>query len=369
MAYEMAAMAGASVLNGLVGSITGQAANSANIQASREARDWQEMMYNRYYSPQAMMDQYQKAGLNPYVLGQNNGALGQQQVASPQVPTINPVNPLSGTDNAINTLLQSQQLSINSEQAKADIALKLASAVSETYKTGGKKGVKDLFTVLEPAVANVDFDEGMFNKKAISEIYNLDMNSLYQDFLYETGKKYTPGQKQREWENLEASTKSLLKSLDVGDSQISLNQEYKHRVASEIAKNFADAFQAKKVGDYYEVSAGQMSIINQMLDLQLQDAQADFAFNTGVRKWKKEISNRSYALGLFLGGIGAQSTSQEIAGNKFLQYGKEVTNMIGNMFKVNLGLSSSSANIRSSSWSNFNNVTSGPSIVPIRGFE
>lgn len=352
---------GASVLSGLVGALSGQAANSANIQQAREAREWQEKMYNKYYSPQAMMKQYEKAGLNPYMLGQNSGGVGQSAMPTTQTPTVNPVNYLSGTDQAINSILQQQQLSLNAKSVQADFATKLATAFAEAYKVGGKKGTQQLFSVLEPTLQNVDFDDGFFAQRTKSEIYNIDMNSLLTDFQYETGKKYTPEQKQREFANLEAQTKQLLGCIAVQGSEVTLNKAKASEVASVIAKNFAEAFSAKKVGEYYEVNASQMQIINDMLDLQLKDAQADFAFNTDVRKWKKDITHRSQALGLFLGGIGAQNTKLSVEGNKFLQYGKEVTSMVGNLFKVNFGLSSSSANIRSGSLEK-------PSYIPISGF-
>lgn len=335
---------GASVLNGFIGAIAGQAANETNIQQAREARDWQEKMYNKYYSPQAMMRQYEDAGLNPYMLGQNNGGVGQSAMPTSPVASVNPVNPLSGTDSAINSILQQQQLSINAKSAQADFAMKLATAFSEAYKVGGKKGVNQLFSVLEPAIANVDFDEGVFAKEAKSRIYNMDMNSLLTEFQYETGKNYTPQQKKLEFENLAAQTKQLFNTIELQGSEIVLNKAQANVTSSQIAKNFAEAFSAKKVGDYYEVNAKQMEIINDMLDLQLQDAQAEFAFNTDVRKWKKEIPNRSKALGLFLGGIQGKNVQLGIQGNKFLQYGKEVTSMVGNMFKVNFGLSTNRTN-------------------------
>lgn len=352
---------GASVLNGFIGAITGQAANATNIQQAREARQWQEDMYNKYYSPKALMRQYEDAGLNPYMLGQNSGGVGQSAMPTSPVATVDPVNPLSGTDSAINSILQQQQLSINAKTAQADFAMKLATAFSEAYKVGGKKGVNQLFSVLEPAIANVDFDDGLFAKETKSRIYNMDMNSLLTDFQYETGKKYTDKQKQLEFDNLEAQTKQLFKTIELQGSQIVLNKSQANTMASQIAKNFAEAFSAKKVGDYYEVNAKQMGIINDMLDLQLQDAQAEFAFNTDVRKFKKEIPNRSKALGLFLGGLQGQNVQLGIQGNKFLQYGKELTAMVGNMFKVNFGLSSSRANIRSGS-------IDKPSYIPISGF-
>lgn len=365
-AAAVAVPAVASLVSGALGAFSSQSANETNIQLAREARGWQEQMYNKYQSPQAMMKQYEAAGLNPYLLGQNAGGVGQQPIGSPQVPHVQPVNYASGIDNAVNSLLQSQQVSINSEMAKADVTLKLAQAVSESYKTGGSKGVRQLFSVIGPALQNIDFDDGIFQRQALADIRQKEENSLLLKWQREFSQEYDPQRAQKEFANLDASTKSLLSQVDLNQSHIDLNSSYVKRTVSEIAKNFADAFSAKKVGEYYEVSASQMGIINDMLDLQYQDQEAEFALNAGVRSWKKQIPNRQLALDLYKGGLSSKGVQQSIQSNSWLQNFKEVTGAVGNMFKISF--SGTKADINSRSYSNFNNVTPQPSYVPIQGF-
>lgn len=354
-----------SVLSGLTGALSGMAANSTNIQLARESRDWQELMYNRYYSPQAMMAQYEKAGLNPYMLGQNSGGVGQSAMPQTSFPTVQPVNPMSGIDSAVSTLLQQQQLSINAKNASADYALKLSEAVSETYKTGGSKAVKELFSVLEPSLQNIDFDQGLFAKEALSRIRLQDEESLLKNWQREFSKTFDPKRAELEFHNLEASTSELMSRVDLNKSNLDLNDAYIKRSVSEIARNFAEAFYAKKVGEYYEVSAGQLQIINGMLGMQFFDQLAEFNFNRGVRGYKNSFGARNDALNLFKAGLGAQGVSLGIQNNNFLQNFKEYTGAIGNMFKVNFGLSNTKANIRS--FGKTENVTNS-SYIPIQGF-
>ena len=355
----------APVISGVMGAQAQESANETNIQLNRENRLWQEQMYNKYYSPQAMMQQYKEAGLNPYMLGQNSGGVGQSAFPQSSAPNVYPANPMSGLDAGISSLLQSQQVSINSDQAKADITLKLAQAVSETYKVGGKKGVSQLFSVLEPSLKTIDYDDGLFMSQAISQIRLQEEQSLLVKWQREFSQTFDPHRAAKEFDNLEASTAALMSQVDLNQSNIDLNDAYIKRSVSEIARNFAEAFQAKKVGEYYEVSAGQLQIINGMLGMQFFDQLAEFNFNRGVRGYKNSFGARNDALNLFKAGLGAQGVSLGIQNNNFLQNFKEYTGAIGNMFKVNFGLSNTKANIRS--FGQHENVTNS-SYIPIQGF-
>lgn len=80
--FEIAAIvgAGASAISGGAGAVSASKMNKRAERFGREenklnrefqsiqaelARYWQEEMYNKYYSPSAMMNQFQKAGVNP----------------------------------------------------------------------------------------------------------------------------------------------------------------------------------------------------------------------------------------------------------------------------------------------------------------
>lgn len=55
---------------------------SFNRKEAQKARDWQEQMYNEYQSPEALLRQYEDAGLNPYLLYGNGSAAGNMPTAS-----------------------------------------------------------------------------------------------------------------------------------------------------------------------------------------------------------------------------------------------------------------------------------------------
>lgn len=85
--------AGAGLLSGIGNLITGNSANKTNYKIMKEQnkfnaeeakkqRDWQESIYNRYESAPAQSAQYRAAGLNPQLVGIQNGSVGQGATAS-----------------------------------------------------------------------------------------------------------------------------------------------------------------------------------------------------------------------------------------------------------------------------------------------
>lgn len=72
--------------------VTGQSAidkqNQANLDLAKYQSDMQEEFYNSYSSPEAIMRQYQEAGLNPNLMYSSSGS-GQGNVPSFNAPTVN----------------------------------------------------------------------------------------------------------------------------------------------------------------------------------------------------------------------------------------------------------------------------------------
>lgn len=70
------------VIPAVLSFVDGMINRSFNRKEAQKARNWQEQMYNEYQSPEAMLRQYEDAGLNPYLLYGNGSASGSMPTAS-----------------------------------------------------------------------------------------------------------------------------------------------------------------------------------------------------------------------------------------------------------------------------------------------
>lgn len=97
-------------------SLTGaeREANQFSAQQAQLSRDWDEMMYNQYNSPSALVRQYQEAGINPALM------FGGQTPAAPTSSgEPSSVSPTSGFD-FVRTLLDLAGFKANIDNIKAD---------------------------------------------------------------------------------------------------------------------------------------------------------------------------------------------------------------------------------------------------------
>lgn len=131
--------AGASLLSGIGSIISGNSANKTNLKIMREQnkfnsveakkqRDWQESMYNRFQSPSAQSAQYRAAGLNPQLMGIQNGSVGQGATATAaESATVQPLD--------YGSVGRAVQQGVDTYQNFADVQLKQSqSSVNDTIK-------------------------------------------------------------------------------------------------------------------------------------------------------------------------------------------------------------------------------------------
>lgn len=105
--------------------------NFYNSQQAQLARDWQEGMYLRYQSPQAMVSQYEEAGLNPALMYKDAGG-GSIPVASSGASSATPLGMQNFGPQILNGIS-------NLANAIAGVA-KLPSSISNTIAdTAGKR--------------------------------------------------------------------------------------------------------------------------------------------------------------------------------------------------------------------------------------
>lgn len=107
-------------------------ARQFEAQQADIARDWQESQYLKYNSPEAMVRQYQDAGLNPALMYQSSGGSPASTVTSvPSSPSPSSVSP-QGAGNIAETLANMSMLAAQIQNIKADTANKQASARSSS---------------------------------------------------------------------------------------------------------------------------------------------------------------------------------------------------------------------------------------------
>lgn len=355
--------AAGSIFGGFVNGIGQADANEANDRLNRlnrewqsaenqKNRDWQEKMWNAqnmYNTPSAMMERYKQAGLNPFLVGNETG-IGQagsagspSMTGAPSAVEQRPVNPLMGVAPAFNAYLQSKSVDANVANSTAQSMKEYAQAYSLLANTGMKH--EEIIKTLRPFTSS--FDGSIGSDSVQQKLSNDARQSLLQGDRQELENRIT---RLYGFEKAQLVNRNLTLANDKTGAEIDRImmqnkvsvQDIKESV-SRIAANYAQAFNLQKQGEYYICSADQYKIINESLQLDLQEKYADFAFNTDVRKFKKDITHRGIALGLFTGGIDAKDLNQRMESNEFLKYGSAASQMIGNIFKINVGLNSSNA--------------------------
>lgn len=368
---------GSSVLGGLVNGIgsiiSTNSANRTSTKIARENmrwqtkenqlnRDWQEKMWqaeNQYNTPSAMMQRYKAAGLNPYLAGDGSPTIGvagaagtPSMVGAPNMPNIQKAD-LSGLgagiasagSNMVSTLLQAKSVDANVMKERAEMAKTLVEGYKEAFQTGGKKAADAFKNKFADFLDGSDPESGMLYKMFRSQVYNLDMDSLNKDFQYEVNKRWTDREKQAAFDNVVASTRQALQQVSLLKSQESVNSSTIKNLAAQTVKAFAEAYGAQKQGDYYMMSAQQVSTMNKMLDLQYQDLEADFQMNAPLREAKRNnIMLGMRVKGNFEQGLKAGSVQLGIESNTFLQNFKAYTSAIGQLVKVNFGVSNNRTN-------------------------
>lgn len=369
--------AGGSLFGGAIGGIgniiSANKANKANKQIAAENRrwqtkenqlnrDWEEKMWqaqNEYNTPSAMMSRYKQAGLNPYLVGAGSPSVGAaasagtpSMVGVPNQPNMIPADVsgigsgiASAGSNLVSTLLQAKSVDANVMKERAEMAKTLVEGYQEAFQTGGKKAADAFQNKFADFLDGSDPESGMLFQMFRSQVFNLDMDSLNKDFQYEVNKRWTDREKKAAFDNVVASTRQALQQVSLLKSQESVNSSTIKNLAAQTVKAFAEAYGAKKQGDYFMMSAAQVSTMNKMLDLQYQDLEADFQMNTPLREAKR--SNMMLGMrvkGNFEQGLKAGSVQLGIESNTFLQNFKAYTGAIGQLVKVNFGVSNNRTN-------------------------
>lgn len=234
----------AALLDPLMTLISLSATEDIQREQAKEARDWQEKMYLKYQSPQALMKQYKEAGINPYLLGDKTSTGQIPSTSIPQAPQV-PSSHI-GSDYA-----QLQQAAAVSANQRSSQFLNVVNGISELAKNFSPQTAEAVSRQFYPQLKSLGFDDA-----AISQIMQLTIGNMrYSNKVLEIesqwqekhGFEYRSSQLMKVDQEIDA----LVGQQGLMSSQADLNRQKIDESSSVIARNLAEALKLNKEGDYY----------------------------------------------------------------------------------------------------------------------
>lgn len=201
---------GASMIGGgsnLIGSFLNyqaqREANETNVDLAREARQWNEMMWNKqneYNTPSAQIERMKAAGLNPALMYSQGNVGNAGSVPSSPVPQVQPVTGL-GTgiaragDMIANTMLQYEHLkqqraqtellyakarkesntTMTPDQYQEYLQKKFQGMLQSNRLTAAKAEGQETFNDYQPAIRDIQVEQGELSMDAVRLNMNLDI--------------------------------------------------------------------------------------------------------------------------------------------------------------------------------------------------
>lgn len=164
-----------------------QLSRDFNANEALKSRDWQEMMYNKYYSASAQRQQYEDAGLNPYLM--MNGGTAATTVSSPGSASGSPASssssgapsviPMQAPQFQLSGLDTLDQVFYNKEMYDAGVREKNAAAEGQEIENE----TKNLFNLAQ--IKNLLSQSGLNDKKSKFQELNNDIVMRSLDALVE----------------------------------------------------------------------------------------------------------------------------------------------------------------------------------------
>lgn len=227
---------------------------ASNLNATN--RQWQESMHERYNTPAAMMRQYRRAGINPF-LGQSDqiGSVfsGSPSQAMPDVPDLG-----QSVSQGMVAGAQVHQLNAEAGNYKAEEFNKVTQGLSQAVRDFGVDGARQYLSVTFPRLKNLGFDDYTINKvmdvtvaSAAAQRDILDIDAKWQKKYGSEYRSDLMMRNQQEISEVVARIGLMSSESEKNRSQIEVNKQEITESFSRIARNFAEAFKLKKEGDYY----------------------------------------------------------------------------------------------------------------------
>lgn len=137
-------------------------------QEAQIARDWQEQQYNQYSSPQAMVRQYQDAGLNPSLMyGQNlQSSTGSSPMPSGSSASGSALGVSGATGNIVESIGSLARLKSEIDNIKADTDSKKADALLKGSTVALNQSIQNLNS---KQMSKIDSEIALMREQAKTE--------------------------------------------------------------------------------------------------------------------------------------------------------------------------------------------------------
>lgn len=309
------------------------------------ARDWQEKMWNAqnlYNSPSAMMQRYRDAGLNPFLLGGNTPTVGSSSPASPS-PAGSFTPPSSGASaniprlRAFETAIQAKGVDANAANQRAQSIRTLVQAAGDAYEKGGRSAYMSVIHTFAPFLINSDPNNSPYERLITSEVRRNVAESVMQE--NQASLVHAFGEKQA-LQGLEESNYRISEIVSRLNTLRITNDIAVKKLANDTIIAAAQAFNLKKVGEYYQASKEQLEALKDYV-VEAAKAEAELSSN------QAELSTFSLPFNKGLVGARAEAEQNEldIKGNKAAIFVKYLTDAVGDIVHVGFGSVSKSAPI------------------------
>lgn len=208
-------------------------------EENKQARTWQEQMYNLYNSPSAMMRQYREAGLNPYMVGQGGAGSGGSAPSSPAmsgspsaggVSMGHPAVPydMSFIGDSIARYMQAKQVDASAADQTAKAEYQYIKNYQELSKMNSDYAYEYLVTHMQ-ALRGTHFDADRFvnefDYKLASDAANASLAKLYNDIEHTYGKSKAANfvaNQEQEFNKMAAEIRKMASDASVNDADIAL---------------------------------------------------------------------------------------------------------------------------------------------------
>lgn len=203
------------------------------------AREWQEDMYNKYQSPQALINQQLQAGVNPFISGDSvtSGNLPSASPAqAPQPPQFHFGNALG---EGVQSYMQAQSIQAQNQSFQAQALHNLVTSALALTKEFGEVAGRSFFETMLPQLGLDDSANAtkMFNQ----QLQSIQLSNQRQSIENELREKYGSKEAQSALDFVDQQITESVARIGKMASDAKVNDATIHRIASEVVRNFAEA--------------------------------------------------------------------------------------------------------------------------------
>lgn len=368
MPIPAAAIIAASAISaaGSIGSSAMSNSAASNLNASN--REWQEEMYKKYSSPEAMMRQYREAGVNPYLAGGAGNLQGSFSPSNTQaMPDIKDVG--SAAAQGLSAGAQSAMVSSQISDTKAAAFMKVAQGISMYLEKGSPEMAESFLNQMLPELQAQGFEMSqatqMFQQQINSYKFTNDILEIQSKWQKDHGYEANSTQLMA----LNQSISKMVGEMNLLQTQSDLNRVSAMELGSRIGRNLAESLKLHEEAGYYKANAETANQIRGYLldQMCLQNGQMARQFQIlGVQYGNEEA---------------AAKLKREISQNPWIQYGQAILDGVGKVVHVGVGFNWSNtkgmmqsvSNVTSNSNSNVNvqstQIPYNQTYIPIGGFQ